>query len=488
MSRGIKFRHQHVTEVPAGYKVRTFHAGKHKLRIAFPKGARKHAHGQLISILHPTAEKNPSCGGNLELASTEIAGLRIPIGVVGNGFGPGVEAALESTAARNPGTWRDYWESFKAKISSLIDKAKDHDAEQNPLFGRKTRSSRKVVGEARLVTRHGGLFGLSSGKEYWEYEIGGRTYQVKVGRGVKKIPVKPWVIDAATGAVSNPRDGKLDFKARRNEFVKDSAGKHWMIQARESQGVWTAEAYPVTKKKVGSIAATARGDSESGAIDALLGKIERNPKAKRNLDEIDQAIVLAGKFKGSPATQVIESSVSLEKHRDDFAHLGWLHHLVFHPAYDHAKLVPKDVAQFFHDTYENDRNVKTLTQAWEKTAKQFNTVFLVFDFTGDEVELVATAKGEQLEFLGGNQAPFAGQLGVFRIRGHHDRDDLGDLVSLTYFAKKDQFGDQKQKPYYHIMGEDGGSFPRAYFDQLNKRIVITGGSYHLNEAAMGIIN
>ncbi len=115
-----QFRHQEIAVPPAGTKVRTIHAGKHELRIAFPKGARKKGSGTLVSILHPRSEKNPSCGGVLQLAAADLSSIAIPVDASGNGFGQGFEDALETASVQNPTDWKSLWDSFKGKLEGLL--------------------------------------------------------------------------------------------------------------------------------------------------------------------------------------------------------------------------------------------------------------------------------------------------------------------------------------------------------------------------------
>lgn len=57
-----QFRHEDVSAVPRGYRVRTIsHPSGHKVRVAYPPGPRRKGSGKLVSILHPRSESNP-CG------------------------------------------------------------------------------------------------------------------------------------------------------------------------------------------------------------------------------------------------------------------------------------------------------------------------------------------------------------------------------------------------------------------------------------------
>jgi hypothetical protein len=55
-----RFKHEDVSAVPAGWKVRTVKHKDHRVRVAFPPGRRHIGSGRLVSVLHPISE-NPSC-------------------------------------------------------------------------------------------------------------------------------------------------------------------------------------------------------------------------------------------------------------------------------------------------------------------------------------------------------------------------------------------------------------------------------------------
>lgn len=213
---------------------------------------------------------------------------------------------------------------------------------------------------------------------------------------------------------------------------------------------------------------------------------KRNPfrRPKRNLDEIGQAEKLHEEFVGSPATEIVAVNEH-EKVRDDYAQLGWLEQLVFRPPFDDGELNLSNISKVYSDLIEDNANP---TRAWQDVADEVGVRLLVFDVVGDEIRLTASADGKQLYFLGGRQASFEKHLKTFKGDRNKDFVDLGDLVSLTYSAKKEQGGDTEEHPYYHIFGEEGGTAPRASYDTINKRIRISGGSYSLREPDRGIVN
>ena len=419
MATQTKFRHQDIAVPPAGTKVRTIHAGKHELRIAFPKGARKKGSGTLVSILHPRSEKNPSCGGVLQLAAADLSSIAIPVDASGNGFGQGFEDALETASVQNPTDWKSLWDSFKGKLEGLL--------------------------------HHRGAETQSNAKKNY------------------------------------------------TEQVKTSEGKTVFINVDETSKGWRAEGYPVVGGKIKRVAKPkiAFGDSESDAYDKLVMSLEKNPKRRRpkkNLDEIDKAAAVAETFNGEPVTEVREIEEP-SKRRDDFAHLAWMEQFVFQPAFDTEPLDLPQISEDYNERMENDEDP---VKAWQEIAEDHGVTLLVFDVRGDEIELTATGFetaengdviSKQLVFIGGRQDGFRKLLTeYFKADTEHDSVDMGNLVSVTYEAQKTQLGDSNPRQYYHVFGEEEGTAPRAAFDMLNNRIKLSGGSYHLKEAAAGIVN
>ena len=207
-------------------------------------------------------------------------------------------------------------------------------------------------------------------------------------------------------------------------------------------------------------------------------------RKKKNIDEISQAAKLHEKFVGTPTTKVVQIQEPT-KVRDDYADLGWIEQLVFHPPTSEALLDLPEISKLYDGLIQDGGDP---VKAWREVSRKCEAEFLVFDVTGDEIRLAASADGKQLYLLGGRQAQFAESLEAFGSEVERDRVDLGDLVSLTYSAKKAQAGDKEAHPYYHIFGEEGGTAPRAFFDTINNRIGLAGGTYHLKEAELGIIN
>ena len=283
-------------------------------------------------------------------------------------------------------------------------------------------------------------------------------------------------------------------KKNYTEQVKTSDGKTVFINVDESRGKWRAEGYPVIGGRIKRVGRprVAIGETESEAYDKLVMSLERNPKskiknrksAKRNLDEIDQAADLTEQFQGRPAEKVVET-VKGNKMRDDFSHLGWQEQFVFVPPSDSSDLDCRAISDYYNERYEAHSDT---ARAWREVQKKFDFPILVYDVDGDKIELVASADGKQIYFLGKKQAAFGEALKDFRTDLKKDRVDMGQLLSVTYTAQKTQAGDTEERGYYHVFGEEGGYPPRAFFDTLNKEINLVGGTYHLNDADAGIRN
>ena len=289
-------------------------------------------------------------------------------------------------------------------------------------------------------------------------------------------------------------EGPSNPKKKRNytEEVRTSSGQTVYIDVNQSGGRWMAEGYPVVKGKIRRVARPliAYGDSEARAYDNLVERLDKNPRkgkgkrAKRNLDEIERAAELAGELRGYPAERITESGEP-NKMRDDYAHLGWSEQFVFVPPSFHEELDCEEISEFYNEEYQQTGNSE---KSWRAVEEEFGIPLRVYDVTGDEIRLVASADGKQLYFLGGKQAQFKDFLSDFDADTTKDRVSLGVLLCVVYSAQKVQAGDEEERGYYHVFGEEDGTPPGAYFDTLNNRIMLFGGTYHLNEADRGIIN
>lgn len=71
-----RFRHEDVSAVPSGWKVRTVKAGAHRVRVAFPPGRKQKGSGRLVSVLHPTSGSNP-CANPCSLRAANPAELMV---------------------------------------------------------------------------------------------------------------------------------------------------------------------------------------------------------------------------------------------------------------------------------------------------------------------------------------------------------------------------------------------------------------------------
>jgi hypothetical protein len=102
---------------------------------------------------------------------------------------------------------------------------------------------------------------------------------------------------------------------------------------------------------------------------------------------------------------------------------------------------------------------------------------VVLNFKNDGVKLASSPEGTQLYLIGGNQ-DISGELEKFGADASKDLVDLGDLKQLVYDAAKWQT-DFTPQEWKHDLGEESGIRPRAFFDQLKKRICFAGGSYRV---------
>ena len=346
MATRSKFRHEDVATVPRGHRVRTVTTPTgHKVRIAFPPGPRRTGAGKLVSILHPQTEVNP-CGKNpmQELVKDSkgnewwvnilggegrgftaegfpVTGKKLkrvghPLVARGRSEGEAGDALIDKIEKRsNPAKSRTREQvekmqykavtflrdvvkdsakadeiaglsveeyAAKKKIALANPRGKSKGTRQKAKGKRQNAQKQRELGKAKEVTRGGGIFSFGRGKEYWEFDVADRTYQVRKGKGMKKLPVKDFKIDAATGRVYNPQ-GQIHASAKLHKV-----GRH---PAPRTQ-------HPARRRK--------------------------------NLDEIDEAQKLYEAFQGKAATEVLDLHEP-DAVRDDFAKLGWLISLRIQP-------------------------------------------------------------------------------------------------------------------------------------------------------------
>jgi len=106
------------------------------------------------------------------------------------------------------------------------------------------------------------------------------------------------------------------------------------------------------------------------------------------------------------------------------------------------------------------------------------------DFSKPQPDLCSTSDAKQLILVGGNQSLSEGDLEEF---GVEDKDKqyitLGYAVTLSYKTDKHHLSDSngKEAEYIHELGEESGDIPMAVYDRLNKRILLVGGSYTVED-------
>jgi len=187
-----------------------------------------------------------------------------------------------------------------------------------------------------------------------------------------------------------------------------------------------------------------------GVVDK--GKGNKNPSS----DSLRNATTLAEQFHGRPSREIIEI-LEQDTQRDNFAMLGDLQELEL--VLDGKSALP---IGFKGNGNNND------------------TVFLAAD-----------PEGNQLYFIGGDQALPLDDIDMLtEAEREKDLVTVGQVHSITYFADKHHLdGPAEQKDgtsYWHVFGEDGGEKPILVYDKLNERMQLVGGSYRVEDR--GIVN
>ena len=97
------------------------------------------------------------------------------------------------------------------------------------------------------------------------------------------------------------------------------------------------------------------------------------------------------------------------------------------------------------------------------------------DFSGP-IKVCAAPYGDQLYFIGGSQAIDLESLDLGNSDTGKDHVFLGACPFIVYDTLKG-FHDFEPTLYGHEFAEDGGEYPMLHYDQLNRLVYLTGGSY-----------
>jgi hypothetical protein len=99
--------------------------------------------------------------------------------------------------------------------------------------------------------------------------------------------------------------------------------------------------------------------------------------------------------------------------------------------------------------------------------------------------LCSNEAGTQLLFIGGDQSLDLNGLGITGSEAEKELVYIGHVTHITYHTRK-QFGKKPEEfDYVHRMGEDGGKEPILNYDRINKRLLLSGGTYKIERPLMG---
>jgi hypothetical protein len=91
--------------------------------------------------------------------------------------------------------------------------------------------------------------------------------------------------------------------------------------------------------------------------------------------------------------------------------------------------------------------------------------------------------GDQLYFVGGNQALDDAMLKSLGCDPGKDICDLGDCFVIEYFAQK-RFDRFEPITYFHALGEDTGVQPRLIYRRVQRMLELAGGEYVVKAAGI----
>jgi hypothetical protein len=333
----------------------------------------------------------------------------------------------------------------------------------------------------------------------------GSPSAIGIAKGIDEVTGAPFLVSTNPKEKTKTREQLEKMQDKAVRFLRDVVGDSDKADEIDSM---SPEEYAdkkrihlVNKRSVRKTLSRVK-DKVKKALHINKSKKRCNKRPRRNLDEIPEVQRLYETFQGKSSTEITELDEP-ENRRDDFGHTGWLVFLVIQPYGEALEGIadPNDLSDVEKEI-DPDHDLSTL-ELWEKLADEFGVTFVVVDFSGgqkipeqpnfkkygDGVRVAGAASGSQLYFLGGNQ-DISGLLDRFKVDTTKDFIGLGVLVAYGYLAAKHIPDDPEitDQPivWQHILGEEGGEPPLIFWNKLQKRLFLAGGTYSIE--APGITN
>jgi hypothetical protein len=507
-SMAEQYKHEEIRAVPRGYKVRTIRRGKHEIRVAFPPGRRQTGSGEIVSILHPVGE-NPHCHvKNIFLKTNPAyneANVRRLI-QIHQGFrqaGATHQDAIRDTLTQYHASDEDRRE-YKRRVSRRgFGLTELGDLAENPTTlerKRETRARAKRIREAAgrnpskyvvYAVRKGGTYGQMIRMQFDLLEDAKR-YAKSIDRDVYKKPVITVARDAnpfdwreqrehGSGGISHGdrvtfvdrfgkrRTGRAVMRGPAG-WVLNMGGAHGTPQVvREEDVVSVRKSNPREQLSSGfRVEWSYKPGGPSGRSDIVSTREHAERLVKH----------LRTHFSGDPGMH-LEARIEEIRRNPDDDELGAAERLYeeFHGR------EPREILEL-QESDETRGDFTALGELVELTIVAPNGDTVQIQFKGDGVRVASSPDAAQLYLIGGNQ-DISGELRKFGADESKDLVDLGEAKQIVYEAAKWQT-DFTAQEWKHDFGEKSGVRPRAFFDQLKKRIFFAGGTYKVKRP--GIID
>lgn len=271
----------------------------------------------------------------------------------------------------------------------------------------------------------------------------------------KQAPAKPLkrkaLKSAAPGQTAKPKAKRKAKKAAVKKTTSRKAKARQTAPKKKKNGtpaskLGKAKTTKAAKRKPARKAAKVQSRGRRTGTRRTLALVAKKKNGKRptRRNSDDNAAGLFEEFHGTPATRSKEHRREIE-YRSELAELGTLKRL--------------DIITPAGEAYQ-------------------------LDFTGP-VKVTAEPRGAQIYFLGGNQSVPVEDMDLGDQDATKDHIILGVCTFIVYRTSK-AFHDFEQTDYGHEFGEDGGDAPFLNYDNLNRLMYLTGGSYQVKP--QGIID
>ena len=139
--------------------------------------------------------------------------------------------------------------------------------------------------------------------------------------------------------------------------------------------------------------------------------------------------------------------------------------------------------QYGYKVYVVDAETNKTVATYDSPRKNSGSKSNPDPISTSTVMLCSNEAGTQLYLIGGDQSLDLDELKFSDREREKELVTVGECFFVSYLTRKD-FDKHEEIVYEHELGEETGVVPTLVYDRLNKRLMLSGGEYHIEQPLM----